>query len=201
MAKLPPKFDRTVLEIARGIGAVEHPRKRNTGKTVRQVAQSVGVRSEHFEQRFLIERLDEMDAQYPELQLGYAVPNGGMRSKAQAGKLKAEGVKRSVPDYCLPVPRWPFHGLYVEMKKVGGRSSPDQRRYQGRLRGWGYAVVECQGDEAAFRAVMWYLRLGMWPLPVQPGRATDVRDDAMRSLAAGVGLGQAIRVPDVVGPP
>lgn len=170
-------------------------------RTVLEIARAGLVRSEHVEQSFLVQRLALIEPQYPELELLYAVPNGGLRSKAQAGKLRAEGVKASVPDLVLPLPKWPFHGLYVEMKKMGEHSTPAQRKFQGRLRGLGYAVLECQGDESAYRAFCWYLRLGglpgsTWPLD----QVRDARVRALDSLAR-QGVAGTIRVPDVVGPP
>ena len=48
---------------------------------------------------------------WPELQLMFAIPNGGTRGDdkksrtIRGGKLKAEGVKAGVPDIFLPVPR------------------------------------------------------------------------------------------------
>ena len=41
----------------------------------------------------------------PDIDLLHAIPNGGHRNKATAGQLKAEGVKRGVPDIFLPVPK------------------------------------------------------------------------------------------------
>lgn len=155
-------------------------------RTVLEIAQSKPMRAEHFEQAFLVQRLALLESRWPELSLGYAIPNGGLRSKAQAGKLKAEGVRPSVPDYCLPVPRWPFHGLYVEMKAIGKYAGPEQRKFQARLIEQGYAVVECQGDEAAERIVVNYLKLNQWE------EAKDVTTKrAMREwLAAAVAGGQ-----------
>jgi hypothetical protein len=68
----------------------------------------------------------------------FAIPNGGLRDKATAGKLKAEGVKDGVPDTMLPVPRHMWAGLFIEMKRPGtvkkaarafkdGRNVVDQR--------------------------------------------------------------------------
>jgi hypothetical protein len=131
-------------------------------RTVLEIAQAVQHRTEHVEQSFLMQRLAVMEGRHPELRLGYAVPNGGWRSKAQGGKLKAEGVRASVPDYVLPVPRWPFHGLYIEMKQLRKYGSPEQREFQRRLYWQGYAVFECQGEEAAFPVVMGYLALETW---------------------------------------
>ena len=72
---------------------------------------------------------------YPELTLMYHVPNGGKRSKAEAVRFKAQGVKAGVPDICLPVPRGKYHGLYIELKRVkGGRVSAAQEEYISALR-------------------------------------------------------------------
>ena len=57
---------------------------------------------------------------YPELAWLYAVPNGGLRSKAVAGKLKAEGTRRGVPDYL-----WPQRsGQHVGLGVPGGCANP-----------------------------------------------------------------------------
>ncbi len=87
---------------------------------------------------------------YPMLEWIYAVPNGGDRHKAVAGKLKAEGVKPGVPDLCLPYPvtvddsilHYGYHGLYIEMKSrdTKGRVSPNQKKWLEYLGGVGYKV-------------------------------------------------------------
>lgn len=174
MAKSAPRFDRTVLEIARGLGALEHPRKRNT-KTVREMAERALHRSEHVEQKFLVERLFDQRAKYPELELLYAVPNGGLRSKATAGKMKAEGVTPNVPDLVLPVPRSLFHGLYVEMKALHRYGGPEQRAFQQRLFEQGYAVAECQGEEAGYTIIMGYLAMPRWEPDEFGTRARSLR--------------------------
>lgn len=79
---------------------------------------------------------------YPELDLLFHVPNGGSRNKAEAGRLRAEGVKAGIPDLCLPVPRGHFHGLYIELKrKRGGRIEPEQTAWLERLMKQGYSVA------------------------------------------------------------
>lgn len=45
-----------------------------------------------------------------------AIPNGGHRNKATAGKLKAEGVKPGVSDTMLPLRRHGYAGLWLELK-------------------------------------------------------------------------------------
>ncbi|EKL0095777.1 VRR-NUC domain-containing protein, partial [Salmonella enterica] len=51
---------------------------------------------EHYEQVFIF---DYFERNYPEIyELLHATPNGGKRSKATAGKMKAEGQKKGYPD-------------------------------------------------------------------------------------------------------
>lgn len=99
--------------------------------------------------------------QYPELALLYHIPNGGKRGKAEAARLKAGGVKRGVPDLCLPVARGGYHGLYVELKRrEGGTISVDQRDWLERLEAQGYMVAVCRGAEEAEGVLLGYLRGG-----------------------------------------
>lgn len=93
------------------------------------------------------------------LALLHAIPNGGQRHKAVAGKMKAEGVKRGVPDVCLPVPRGPWHGLYIEMKKAGElkSTSDDQRFWIRNLRLLGYYAVVRDSWHTAAATIQEYL--------------------------------------------
>jgi hypothetical protein len=52
----------------------------------------------------------------------HAIPNGGARSAASAGRLKAEGVRTGVWDVFVPVPRRGHHGLYLEFKRPEHRT-------------------------------------------------------------------------------
>lgn len=56
----------------------------------------------------------------------FHVPNGGNRSKAEGGKLKAQGAKAGVPD-CLIF--WPGMVLAIELKPPGKYMSPAQRDF------------------------------------------------------------------------
>ncbi len=116
-------------------------------------------RSEHDEQALVIARADALAPSVPALKLLHAIPNGGHRHKATAGKLKAEGVRRGVPDLCLPVPMGDWHGLYVEMKAQGGKASPEQLEWHSALRANGYRVELCVGADAAWTVICEYLGL------------------------------------------
>lgn len=104
--------------------------------------------------------------QYPELEFLHAVPNGaklpyartssGHYSK-QAMKLKAEGLKRGVPDLCFPFPRCSYHGLYIEMKALDGEPSADQIKFVDFLNTQGFLACFTYGWEAGKTVLEWYL--------------------------------------------
>ena len=96
---------------------------------------------------------------YPELTLMFHIPNGGKRSKAEAGRFRAEGVKSGVPDICLPVARRGCHGLYIELKRVkGSHISREQLQWMDALARQGYQCAICKGWEMARDVIIDYLR-------------------------------------------
>ena len=96
-----------------------------------------------------------------ELDLLFHIPNGGARSKSEAARFKAEGVKAGVPDLFLPVPRGEYHGLFIELKRqAGGRLSDEQKEWIPALQAQGYRVEVCKGWEAAVKVIEDYLGPG-----------------------------------------
>jgi hypothetical protein len=116
---------------------------------------------EHHEQVALFKWAKMREKRIPELALMYAIPNGGKRSKAVAGKLKAEGVKAGVPDICMPVARGKHHGLYIELKAPGGKPSDTQSKWIKDLSDQGYYACVCVGWENAKTVIEAYLNNGM----------------------------------------
>ena len=115
-------------------------------------------RPEEREQQAVMEWAAWMQGKYPELRRLYHIPNGGKRDKATAAVLKSLGVKPGVPDLCLPVPRGGYHGLYIEMKAVGGRPAAEQREWLEELHEQGYRAAVCVGADAAIAVIEGYLQ-------------------------------------------
>ena len=90
----------------------------------------------------------------------WAVPNGGARSKATAGKLKAEGVVAGVADLVLTVPNAKHHALFIEMKTRTGRQSEAQKKWQQAQEAKGYKYVVCRSVEDFIEAIEDYLNDG-----------------------------------------
>jgi hypothetical protein len=93
----------------------------------------------------------------------FAIPNGGPRDKITAGKLKAEGVKKGVPDVLLPLPIGRWAGLFIELKRMktdtqrAGTTSDDQDDWTGYLRGVGYGVAVAFGWREAAKQLQSYI--------------------------------------------
>jgi hypothetical protein len=102
----------------------------------------------------------------PELDLMFAIPNGGERNKAVASRLKAEGVKPGVPDIFLPVARHGAAGLFIELKRIKsvdktkGVVSGNQTEWQKKLRGSGYWCATSYGWLEVKMLLLWYLLEG-----------------------------------------
>lgn len=99
-------------------------------------------------------------AQYPELALLYHIENERQCSPQQAARRKRMGVKKGVPDLCLPVARGRYHGLYIELKTPAGRTTPEQRWWCDQLAAMDYCSLPCYGWENAANVLAWYLGLG-----------------------------------------
>lgn len=149
-----------------GEEATAGPARRDRGATgrpggtagrSRAVGDPVGA-SEEEHQRALFDWARAEELARPALALLFAIPNGGHRRKATAGRLKAAGVKRGVPDLCLPVPCGAHHGLWIELKReTGGRAGPAQQRWHEDLTALGYRVAVCHGWLAARDVILDYL--------------------------------------------
>lgn len=130
-----------------------------------------------------------------ELSWLFHIPNGGGRSKREAGILKAMGVKPGVSDLFLPVPKWKESlvgdrggverwlscGLWIEMKADGGRAGEDQLKWIYAMRNAGYEARICVGWQEAVEVIKEYLG-GEWP-SVEMGEMAG----RMAGLNAGAG--------------
>lgn len=117
----------------------------------------VAAPSEDEEQAVVIEWCELNSHRYPELKMIYHVPNEGKRSAAYAAKEKRLGLKKGVPDLVIPVKRMGFAGLYIEMKKIGGRLTREQRIWLDMLNDEGYAAFVAEGAEQAIKIIQGYL--------------------------------------------
>lgn len=116
--------------------------------------------SEHAEQCAVIRWWRDYSAllHYDE-RLLLAIPNGGYRAPVTARRLRDEGVRAGTPDLFLAIPRPPYAGAWIELKRThGGRLAPIQRRMISILAARGYYCAVCCGADAAINTIMQYLQ-------------------------------------------
>jgi hypothetical protein len=86
----------------------------------------------------------------------------GLRASSiqQAARASRCGMKKGYPDMFLPVATGGWHGLFIELKRVGGVPSdvsPEQRRWLEALDEQGYLTEVCYGWEQAAAQICMYL--------------------------------------------
>ena len=121
-----------------------------------QVSEAI---SEHQHQVTLFEWIDWYANVDDRLKNAFAVPNGGNRDARTGARLKAEGVKRGVPDLFL---MWPAHGfgfLAIEMKSKKGVMSTSQLEWVDRLQNAGGKVMICHSADEAISTIRKYLNI------------------------------------------
>lgn len=115
-------------------------------------------RTENGEQQAVLEWCELNSGRYPELKLLYHIPNEGKRSKSNGALLKSIGLKKGVPDMCLPVSRGGFHALYIELKKdKNAKTSAEQLEWQKALNRADNLCVICHGADEAIEMLKKYM--------------------------------------------
>lgn len=71
--------------------------------------------------------------------------------------LKRMGVRAGVSDYFLAVPRRPFSGLWLEMKRPDGKVSAEQKQFMVDMRALGYDCQVARSTDEARQIIETYL--------------------------------------------
>jgi hypothetical protein len=97
-----------------------------------------------------------------------AFPLQGVRTARNGARMKAEGMRRGLPDLLLAVPvridceTW-THGLWIELKSAKGSVNPHQSAMHDLLRSRGYRVSVCRSTQDAIDTITTYLTAYPWP--------------------------------------
>jgi hypothetical protein len=87
----------------------------------------------------------------------FSIPNGAYTGPIIGKKLKREGLRTGTSDLFLSVMRRGRGGLYIEMKRPNGRTSPEQIRFLAEVVKQGYDSHECYSFEEATTLISDYL--------------------------------------------
>ena len=132
---------------------------------------------EHDEQVKVFEWAEIASLKFPALKMLLAIPNGAFYGGhwSVANKMKAEGVKKGVPDIFLPVKKIDvglevvvndelseqfgkvWCGLWIEMKAGKNKPSEQQKWWLEQLEKQGYVTRVCYSAEEAIDEIAEYL--------------------------------------------
>lgn len=118
---------------------------------------------EHDTQKSFVTWCQWNQAKYPMLALAFAIPNGAhlagdARTRAiKMARLKAEGFRPGVPDWCLPYPSGGYNGLFIEFKHGKNKLSVDQENYIALLERYQHCVKVCYTVDEAISAIEEFL--------------------------------------------
>lgn len=94
-------------------------------------------------------RAKALGSRHPAYTLSFHIGNERKASIQRRMAMKRAGVRKGVPDICVPVPNDKYSALYIEMKVKPNKLSPEQAEFLRHLNGCGnYAVVAWSGNEA-----------------------------------------------------
>lgn len=93
--------------------------------------------------------------------LWFAIPNGGFRTKAEAGIMKAMGQRAGVADLCVICPDGT--AAFIELKAAGGTLSPAQMAFREDAAASKASYMVCR----SLKDVEFFLRLLRVPLRSQ----------------------------------
>lgn len=101
--------------------------------------------------------------QYPDLRWWYAIPNGAQYGSEnrykEAGRMRMLGLRKGVPDWCLPVPRGGWLGVYGEMKRNDkAKVTPEQMEWLTGLHTVGYYTAVFVSAGMAIELITRYMR-------------------------------------------
>lgn len=108
-------------------------------------------------QRACVEWAELASGRHPLLRRLIHVPNGGKRSKGEAGKMKAMGVKKGVPDLLLPLPSGIYPGLAIELKAPGGKTTIEQDEWLADFSRAGWLTGVCYSLQEFIELAMRFL--------------------------------------------
>lgn len=120
---------------------------------------------EKVEQALLLDWANAHISQYPCLEWLYSNLNGiplpGRRANRSRvmNSMKAQGMKKGIFDLFLPYPRPGYHGFYLDLKKIGGKESVEQKKFKKFVTDQGYFASFYYGHKSAIEGLKWYLSL------------------------------------------
>lgn len=99
------------------------------------------------------------EKEHPMLKFIFAMQSGAYLSIRTRMKEKRAGMKKGVPDVCIPIQSNGFGGAYIENKSTKGRLKPEQKEFIEHLEKNNYCVKVCYSLDDAIHFTEQYLNI------------------------------------------
>jgi len=113
----------------------------------------------HTEDKIQIAAVRWFKLHYPEIVIHHS-PNGGYRTKAEAGIFKAMGTMAGFADLIILKPTMNYNAFFIEFKSEKGRQTQSQKDFQSKCEEYGYKYAICRSVEDFRKIVKNYLIWG-----------------------------------------
>lgn len=97
------------------------------------------------------------EREFPALKWLHSSINGVKLSMPQAIKAKASGMKRGIPDLCLPFPSMEFTQLFIELKVGKNKQTPEQIEFMDFVVKGGAFYSVCYSYDEAIETLKKYV--------------------------------------------
>lgn len=93
----------------------------------------------------------------------------------RSAKTSPRRIEEGLPNLMLPIAFPGYHGLFIEMKRLGAKITDSQHRFLYKMQEQGFCSVACFGAEAAMEVIRWYY--GKSQFPANAAQAFDLYYD------------------------
>ena len=116
---------------------------------------------EEIEQIAVMDWCRWQEKKHPELGLIFHIVNEGKRNKMVGLQLQKMGMKKGIPDICLPVSNGKYNSLWIELKAdKTKRLTKEQKDWIKKLNDYGNQALRCNGADEAIEIIKKYLNIG-----------------------------------------
>lgn len=151
------EFDKPTAKSGRSIDAHHRPKRNSQQNPPLQGTTKNTYGLEETLHRACFDWIFAHENRYPILKYTFHAPNGGRRSKGEAGRFKAMGVRKGVVDIINPFASDYAAGLACELKAPNGRITEEQQQFLETARQNNYVTGVCYSIDDFIKCVHKYI--------------------------------------------
>lgn len=89
----------------------------------------------------------------------FSIPNEGRRDLRFGNRLSRMGLCKGASDLMLAIPSRNYHGLFIEIKSIDGKLTPEQKEFINHRNDKGYFAKDVHSIDEAIKLIRWYMEM------------------------------------------